>query len=110
MPPRSEGRKRPNSNQDDLGGRSKKSIKTETKAKAVKKEPKATPKSKATLKAQPTPKPEDKLIIALDFGTTFSGIAYSFKSQQDPKVVAITNWPGNTSKTFNPDEDEPVRC
>ncbi|KAK1835325.1 hypothetical protein QBC39DRAFT_274984 [Podospora conica] len=34
------------------------------------------------------------LVIALDFGTTFSGIAYSFKDQKDPKVVAITNWPG----------------
>lgn len=84
MPPRSQGRKRRNSNQDD-SGRNKKSLKKETKS---------TPTPKAT------PQPEDKLIIALDFGTTFSGIAYSFKGQQHPKVVAITNWPGNPSKSM----------
>lgn len=84
MPPRSQGRKRRHSNQDD-SGRNKKSLKKETKS---------TPTPKAT------PKPEDKLIIALDFGTTFSGIAYSFKGQQHPKVVAVTNWPGNPSKSM----------
>lgn len=37
---------------------------------------------------------DDKPIIALDFGTTFSGIAYCFPSQRDSKVVAIIEWPG----------------
>jgi len=37
---------------------------------------------------------EEKLIIALDFGTTFSGIAYCFANQRDAKVVAIVDWPG----------------
>jgi hypothetical protein len=85
---RSKSKKRRNSNQDD-SGRDVRSIKTEAKA---------TPKPKIKAEPKPTPKPEDKLIIALDFGTTFSGIAYSFKGQQDPKVVAITNWPGRPPK------------
>jgi hypothetical protein len=37
---------------------------------------------------------EEKLIIALDFGTTFSGIAYCFANQREAKVVAIVDWPG----------------
>ena len=37
---------------------------------------------------------EEKLIIALDFGTTFSGIAYCFANQRDVKVAAIVDWPG----------------
>lgn len=37
---------------------------------------------------------DDKIIIALDFGTTFSGIAYSFPNQEDTKVTAIMDWPG----------------
>lgn len=37
---------------------------------------------------------EEKLIIALDFGTTFSGIAFCFPNQRDTKVTAILNWPG----------------
>ncbi|KAH6842399.1 hypothetical protein B0I37DRAFT_399101 [Chaetomium sp. MPI-CAGE-AT-0009] len=37
---------------------------------------------------------DEKLIIALDFGTTFSGIAYCFANQRDPKVAAILDWPG----------------
>ncbi|KAH6633887.1 putative hsp70 protein [Chaetomium sp. MPI-SDFR-AT-0129] len=37
---------------------------------------------------------DEKLIIALDFGTTFSGIAYCFANQRDTKVVAILDWPG----------------
>ncbi|KAH6662561.1 hypothetical protein B0J14DRAFT_707549 [Halenospora varia] len=35
----------------------------------------------------------DRLIIALDFGTTFSGIAYAFSTDPE-KVYTITNWPG----------------
>lgn len=36
-----------------------------------------------------------KLIIALDFGTTFSGIAYCFPHQRQSNVVSVLNWPGN---------------
>ena len=36
----------------------------------------------------------EKLVIALDFGTTFSGIAFCFASHRDPKVVSILDWPG----------------
>ncbi|KAG6114576.1 hypothetical protein E4U13_003294 [Claviceps humidiphila] len=38
---------------------------------------------------------EEKLIIAMDFGTTYSGVAYCFANQIDAKPVAIMNWPGN---------------
>lgn len=34
---------------------------------------------------------EEVLIIALDFGTTYSGIAYSFL---EGEVRSITDWPG----------------
>jgi hypothetical protein len=34
------------------------------------------------------------LIIALDFGTTYSGVAYCFTNQRDPKPTAILEWPG----------------
>lgn len=37
---------------------------------------------------------DEKLIIALDFGTTFSGIAYCFANQRDAKVATIVDWPG----------------
>ncbi|KAG5935629.1 hypothetical protein E4U59_005506 [Claviceps monticola] len=40
-------------------------------------------------------KREEKLIIALDFGTTYSGVAYCFANQTDAKPVAIMKWPGN---------------
>ncbi|KAG8165646.1 hypothetical protein KVR01_004198 [Diaporthe batatas] len=36
----------------------------------------------------------EKLIIALDFGTTFSGIAYCFAGQKGAKVATIQQWPG----------------
>lgn len=39
---------------------------------------------------------DQKLIIALDFGTTFSGIAYCFANQRDPKVFTIDYWPGRS--------------
>lgn len=106
---RGKGRKRCRPHQDPDSGRKEKSSRTERKPKAgknkakpepVKTEANTTPKPKVTAEQKPTPEPQDKLVIALDFGTTFSGIAYSFKGQQDPKVVAITNWPGNTSKPF----------
>jgi len=37
---------------------------------------------------------EEKVIIALDFGTTYSGIAYCFPNQGNSKVVTVVNWPG----------------
>ncbi|KAI9882584.1 MAG: hypothetical protein M1823_005673 [Watsoniomyces obsoletus] len=38
---------------------------------------------------------EDKLVIALDFGTTFSGIAYAFdNTAAKPELVSIKDWPG----------------
>lgn len=37
---------------------------------------------------------EDQLIVALDFGTTFSGIAYAFANGDKPDVVSIMDWPG----------------
>lgn len=40
------------------------------------------------------PEPGERLVIALDFGTTFSGIAYCFPMQKNPSPVAIMNWPG----------------
>jgi hypothetical protein len=38
--------------------------------------------------------PDDQLVVALDFGTTFSGIAYAFASAEKPDVVSIMDWPG----------------
>jgi hypothetical protein len=37
---------------------------------------------------------EDQLVVALDFGTTFSGIAYGFANDQNPEVISIMDWPG----------------
>ncbi|KAK0620644.1 putative hsp70 protein [Immersiella caudata] len=37
---------------------------------------------------------KNQLVIALDFGTTYSGVAYCFANQRNTEVVAITNWPG----------------
>jgi hypothetical protein len=39
---------------------------------------------------------EDQLVIALDFGTTFSGIAYAFTNAEKPDLVSITDWPGKS--------------
>jgi molecular chaperone DnaK (HSP70) len=38
--------------------------------------------------------PDSQLIIGLDFGTTFSGIAYIFTEQNNPDPEAVTDWPG----------------
>jgi len=38
---------------------------------------------------------DEKLIISLDFGTTFSGIAYCFPKQKNAKVGVVMNWPGS---------------
>ena len=41
---------------------------------------------------------EDRLIIGLDFGTTFSGIAYAFVGgDEKPEVVPIVEWPGKVA-------------
>lgn len=38
---------------------------------------------------------EDRLVIALDFGTTFSGVAYAFNTPgKKAEVVSIMDWPG----------------
>lgn len=40
---------------------------------------------------------EDQIVIALDFGTTFSGIAYAFaKGGGKPDLVSVLDWPGNS--------------
>lgn len=37
---------------------------------------------------------DDKLIIALDFGTTYSGIAYCFANQRDNSPISVDKWAG----------------
>lgn len=38
---------------------------------------------------------KDRIIIALDFGTTYSGVAYCFcNSSGKPDVVPVFDWPG----------------
>ena len=37
---------------------------------------------------------ENKLVIGLDFGTTYSGVAYIFTGTEKPEPIAITEWPG----------------
>lgn len=41
---------------------------------------------------------DDRIVIAVDFGTTFSGVAYAFNpaSGKDPDVVSILDWPGKS--------------
>lgn len=41
-----------------------------------------------------------QLIIGLDFGTTFSGIAYIFTEQNKPDPEGVTNWPGTPGLTL----------
>ena len=40
---------------------------------------------------------DEKFAIALDFGTTFSDIAFCFPNQKDTKVASIVDWPGGES-------------
>ncbi|KAJ7260968.1 actin-like ATPase domain-containing protein [Mycena haematopus] len=42
---------------------------------------------------------EGKLVIAIDFGTTFSGVAYGSSRLASGKVQQVLNWPGS-SETF----------
>ena len=37
---------------------------------------------------------ENKLVIGLDFGTTYSGVAYLFTGTEKPEPIPITEWPG----------------
>ena len=37
---------------------------------------------------------ENKLIIDLDFGTTYSGVAYLFTGVEKPEPIVVTEWPG----------------
>ena len=37
---------------------------------------------------------DDQLIIGLDFGTTLSGIAYTFLDTDKPDLCSILDWPG----------------
>jgi hypothetical protein len=37
---------------------------------------------------------QERLVIAIDFGTTYSGVAYCFADQKDPKIFAVVHWPG----------------
>ncbi|KAF2103534.1 hypothetical protein NA57DRAFT_53054 [Rhizodiscina lignyota] len=40
----------------------------------------------------------DRLIIGLDFGTTYSGVAYAFTTRPD-QVYSVTEWPGAVGRT-----------
>lgn len=40
-----------------------------------------------------------QLIIGIDFGTTFSSIAYVFVEEHNPVARAIVNWPGTPGQT-----------
>ncbi|QPG97248.1 hypothetical protein C2857_006028 [Epichloe festucae Fl1] len=42
---------------------------------------------------------DEGLIIALDFGTTYSGIAYCFTHKEAQQATAILNWPDNRGVT-----------
>lgn len=40
---------------------------------------------------------DDRLVISLDFGTTFSGVAYAFNIPgKKADVVSILDWPGKS--------------
>ena len=36
----------------------------------------------------------EKLVVALDFGTTYSGIGFCFTNQRNAQPAAILEWPG----------------
>jgi len=37
---------------------------------------------------------DNKLVIGLDFGTTYSGVAYLFTGVEKPEPIVVTEWPG----------------
>ncbi|KAF8861505.1 Hsp70 family protein-like protein [Acephala macrosclerotiorum] len=41
---------------------------------------------------------KEQLVIALDFGTTYSGIAYAFKKDKMPVAVCVIDWPGSVTQ------------
>ncbi|KAF5872053.1 putative hsp70 protein [Botrytis fragariae] len=41
---------------------------------------------------------EDQIVIAMDFGTTFTGVAYAFLNDENPRVVGVDIWPGLTER------------
>ncbi|RAL60458.1 hypothetical protein DID88_000233 [Monilinia fructigena] len=43
---------------------------------------------------QSTYKSDDKLVIALEFGTTFNSIGYAFANEDKPDICSIKDWPG----------------
>lgn len=43
---------------------------------------------------------KDQIVIALDFGTTFSGIAYAFKKEDKPDVVSVLDWQGMSLRSL----------
>ncbi|KAF4497861.1 Hsp70 family [Fusarium agapanthi] len=50
--------------------------------------------------ATPAPDTKDRIIIALDFGTTYSGVAYCFcNSSGKPDVVPVVDWLGLEGRT-----------
>ncbi|KAF5628925.1 Hsp70 family heat shock protein [Fusarium sp. NRRL 52700] len=50
--------------------------------------------------ATPAVDPKDRIIIALDFGTTYSGVAYCFcNSSGKPDVVPVFDWLGLEGRT-----------
>ncbi|THV48951.1 hypothetical protein BGAL_0219g00150 [Botrytis galanthina] len=44
-----------------------------------------------------TYKSEEEIIIALDFGTTYSGVAFAFLPDENPRVYSVDMWPGRAS-------------
>ena len=44
----------------------------------------------------------DKLVIGVDFGTTYGGVAYLFTGVEKPEPIPITEWPGGLSKPKAP--------
>ncbi|KEY71213.1 hypothetical protein S7711_02323 [Stachybotrys chartarum IBT 7711] len=42
---------------------------------------------------------DEKLIISLDFGTTYSGIGFCFANQRNSQVAAVMNWPGASGES-----------
>lgn len=54
---------------------------------------------------------EETLIIALDFGTTFSGISYCFPNQHNSRVATVVNWPGKRlTSNFNSTSVNSILC
>lgn len=40
-----------------------------------------------------------QLIVGIDFGTTFSGVAYAFATNNEAREDIITEWPGAGTHT-----------